>query len=116
MNQLQIWANGNAARDYSIIYITFTNFNAGTNTRDYPVVRIKNGSTLLWPVTVSTDRPMYIWGNFNTVGWQPASFIADAIIFQSSAWTDAAHPLTGRTVAGGGADWLNPAQSRPPTT
>ena len=111
MNQLQLWAAGNAARDYSIIYITFTNAAAGTNTRDYPAVRIKNGSTLRAPVTVSTDRPLYLWGDFNTVGWQPASFIADAIIFQSSAWTDAAHPLTGHTAAGGGTDWLNPPQN-----
>jgi hypothetical protein len=111
MNQLQLWAAGSAARDYSIIYITFTNASATTNTRDYPVVRIKNGSTLRAPVTVSTDRPLYLWGDFNTVGWQPASFIADAIIFQSSAWTDAAHPLTGHTAAGGGTDWLNPPQN-----
>mgnify|MGYP000465421587 CR=1 FL=1 len=24
---------------------------------------------------IATDRPMYIWNNFNTVGWRPASFI-----------------------------------------
>ena len=111
MGALQTWAAANSARNYSIIYITFTNANAGTNTRDYPAVRIKNGATLRAPVTVATDRPMYLWNNFNTVGWQPASFIADAITFQSGAWTDAAHPLTGHTGAGGGTDWLNPAQN-----
>ncbi len=108
---LQTWAAGSAARDYSIIYVTFTNTSATTNTRDYPVVRIRNGATLRKPITISTDRPLYLWGDYNTVGWYPASFIADAIIFQSSAWTDAAHPLTGHTAAGGGTDWLNPPQN-----
>ncbi len=93
MAALQLWANGNVARDYSIVYITFTNVNAGNLNRDYPVVRIQNGATLLWPVTVSTDRPMYIQGNFNTVGWQPASFISDAITFLSPIWLDADHPV-----------------------
>lgn len=111
LGALQTWASGSTARDYSIIYVTFTNVSATTNTRDYPVVRIRNGATLRKPVTISSDRPMYIWGDFNTVGWYPASFIADAITFQSSAWTDAAHPLTGHTGAGGGTDWLNPPQN-----
>ncbi|HEX5005334.1 MAG TPA: hypothetical protein VFV65_08450 [Gemmatimonadales bacterium] len=105
---LQLWASGNAARDYSIIYVTFTNYNATNANRDYPVVRISNGATLRAPVTVATDRPIYIRGNFNTIGWRPASFIADAITFQSNAWTDAGHPLTGHTGAGGGTDWTNP--------
>ena len=36
MGALQTWANGNSARDYSIIYITFTNVNTGNVLRDYP--------------------------------------------------------------------------------
>ena len=93
MGALQTWANGNSVRDYSIVYVTFTNVNAGNVLQDYPVVRISNGATLRWPVTVSTDRPMYVWGNYNTVGWQPASFIADAVTFLSPVWTDAAHAV-----------------------
>lgn len=105
MGALQNWANGVPARDYSIIYVTFTNVNTGNILRDYPVVRVSNGSTLLWPVTVSTDRPMYIWGNYNTVGWQPASFIADAVTFLSPIWTDATHAV-GTHVPG--TDWTTP--------
>ena len=94
LGALQTWAAGNSARNYSIIYITFTNVNTGNILRDYPVVRIKNGATLRAPVTISTDRPMYVWNNFNTVGWQPASFIADAVTFLSPNWTDAGHAVT----------------------
>ncbi len=113
MGALQAWANGNAARDYSITYVTFTNVNTGNVLRDYPVVRIMNGSTLLWPVTVATDRPMYIWSNFNTVGWQPASFIADAITFLSPIWTDATHAV-GTHVPG--TDWTTPQKPNVNTT
>lgn len=92
---LQAWVNvAPGARDASIIYITFINVDPANTLRDYPVVRLVNGSTLLRPMSVATDRPLYVWNNFNTLGWQPASFLADAITFQSSAWTDAAHPWT----------------------
>lgn len=113
MGALQTWANGNSARDYHIVYVTFTNVNAGNVLRDYPVVRISNGSTLLWPVTVATDRPMYIWGNFNTVGWQPASFIADAITFLSPVWTDAAHAVGAHVP---GTNWTSPPVTNVNTT
>lgn len=105
MGALQTWANGNVARDYSITYITFINVDPANLLRDYPVVRIRNGSTLLWPVTVSTDRPMYIWNNYNTVGWQPASFLADAITFLSPIWTDLAHAVGTHIPT---VDWLTP--------
>jgi hypothetical protein len=115
MGALQAWAAGNAARDYSIMYITFTNASATTNTRDYPVVRIRNGATLQAPVTVSTDRPIYVWGDFNTIGWRPASFIADGVTFLSNSWNDAtgSHPVPSgaNSLAGGGPDRLNPAKS-----
>jgi hypothetical protein len=116
MGALQTWASANAARNYSIIYVTFTNVDPTNASRDYPVVRIRNGATLRQPVTVATDRPLYIWGNYNTgATWYPSSFIGDAITFLSSAWTDAAHVVTGgggtHTVAGGGPDWTNPPQN-----
>ena len=90
---LQAWVNVSpVARDASIIYVTFVNVDPLNTLKDYPVLRLVNGSALLRPISIATDRPLYIWNNFNTVGWQPASFLADAITFQSSAWTDAAHP------------------------
>ena len=112
MGALQTWAGGNAARDYSIIYVTFTNVSPTNAARDYPAVRVHNGSLLRSPVTVSTDRPLYIWGNYNNVGWQPASFIADALTILSSSWTDAGHtvPAT-NTAAGGGPDYSSTSQT-----
>jgi len=92
---LQAWVNVSpVARDASIIYVTFINVDPLNTLKDYPVLRLVNGSTLLRPISIATDRPLYIWNNFNTVGWQPASFLSDAITFLSSAWTDAAHPWT----------------------
>lgn len=95
VGQLQNWVNASpVARDASIVYITFINVTAAQR-QDYPVVRLVNGATLIRPISIATDRPLYIWGNFNTAaGWQPASFLADAITFLSPAWTDAAHPWT----------------------
>ncbi len=116
LGALQLWAAGNAARDYSIIYVTFSNVSAGDANRDYPAVRIQNGSLLRAPVTVSTDRPLYVQGNFNTVGWQPSSFIADALTILSNAWNDGtgSHPVPTsgtNSTAGGGNDRTNPARS-----
>ena len=113
MGALQLWASANSVRDYSIVYITFSNVNTGNVLRDYPVVRIRNGSTLRAPITVSTDRPMYIWNNFNTVGWRPASFIADAITFLSPAWTDAAHTVGAHVP---GTSWTSPPVTNVNTT
>jgi hypothetical protein len=93
IGQLQNWVGAAPmARDASIIYITFTNVDPAITERDYPVVRLVNGALLLRPMSIATDRPLYVWNNFNTIGWQPASFLADAITFLSSSWTDAAHP------------------------
>jgi hypothetical protein len=113
LGALQTWAAANSARNYSIIYITFSNVNTGNLSRDYPVVRIRNGATLRAPVTIATDRPMYIWNNFNTVGWQPASFIADAITFLSPIWTDASHAVTTHVP---GTDWTTPQKPAVNTT
>lgn len=109
VNLLHLWAQVAVARDASIIYVTFINSSAADRTRDYPVVRLINGSQLRFPMTLSTDRPLYIRGNFNTVGWQPASFISDAITFLSPGWSDAAHattpPVGGRDPA---VNWVPP--------
>ena len=51
-------------------------------------IRIVNGSTLPTPLTIVTDNPLYIQGNFNTVNKQPASVIADAVNLLSNDWVD----------------------------
>ncbi len=101
---LHDWMAADATRRSAILYITFVNAGPGTLT-DYPAVRLVNGAQLRFPLTVSTDRPVYVRGDFNAVGWQPASLLGDAVTILSNAWTDAAHPwpaagfpLTGASV------------------
>ncbi len=108
VDRLHDWADDAVARDASIIYITFTNVSPADLNRDFPVVRLINGSTLNFPFTLATDRPLYVQGNFNNnVAWQPASLLADAITFLSPSWDDAAasHVVGARVPA---VDVLNP--------
>jgi len=89
---LQNWIAANApARRVDILYVTFINANAGVAARDFAGVRLINGSQLRYPLTVATDRPLYIQGNYNSVGWQPAALLSDAVTFLSAGWVDAAH-------------------------
>ncbi|MGH7499413.1 MAG: hypothetical protein ACREL3_11255 [Gemmatimonadales bacterium] len=89
---LENWIAGNYPnRRVDILYITFANMNAGTATRDYPAVRLINGSALQYPLTVATDAPIYVQGDYNAVGWKPAAILGDAVTFLSAGWNDAAH-------------------------
>ncbi len=94
IGELMAWIDAAAGRGVSIMYITFIN-TAVASGRDYPAIRIVNGRTLTHPLTIATDRPLYIQGNFNDIGWQPASFLADAITFLSNGWNDAGHGTVG---------------------
>jgi hypothetical protein len=80
-------------RATSIMYISFINGAAGDPNRDYPAVRIRNGRVMTHPFTLATSGPLYIWGNFNDIGWRPVSFLADAVTFLSNEWTDAGHTV-----------------------
>lgn len=92
MGRLMNWIDvAPATRGISIMYITFINGAVGDPNRDYPAVRVRNGRTLTHPFTLATSAPLYLWGNFNDIGWQPASFLADAVTFLSNEWNDAAH-------------------------
>lgn len=68
---------------------------------DLAAVRLSNGTALpAKGLTVTTARPLYVWGNYNqtnsaylgttnTSGTRPASLVADAITLLSTNWTDA---------------------------
>jgi hypothetical protein len=67
---------------------------------DYPVVRIKNGSTLpSGGLTIATDLPMYVLGNYNNVGKKGSALLCDAITLLSPSWSDgnSSSPLSSRT-------------------
>jgi hypothetical protein len=107
MNKISAW-NG-------IIYITDTsagtstsvNYNGGPVTSTKRAIRLKNGATLpSTGMTVVSENPVYIWGNYNTGGNPPsnsgtftsptvsgysrkgAAVIGDAINVLSGAWND----------------------------
>jgi hypothetical protein len=92
---LQAWIDGNyPARQVDIFYITFANANPGVATADYPAVRLRNGAALRHPLTIATDRPVYIQGNYNSdPAWQPAAILGDAVTILSAGWNDAAHAV-----------------------
>lgn len=86
----------------SIMYVTFTNawngagWNAAVNNKDFPVVRLSNGWKLKYKLTVATDRPVYVKGNYNSEGpatvWRAAAIIGDGVTFLSPDWLDANRP------------------------
>ena len=58
---------------------------------DFPAVRLINGAALQYPLTVATDRPVYVQGDYNSGVWQPAAIMSDAVTFLSAGWKDADH-------------------------
>jgi len=90
---LNAWMSGAPAdRQVSIFYVEFTG--AGTApdlTGDgvYPAVRLQNGAWLFAPLSVATEWPMIVDGDYNTVGWQPAAVVGDNLTILSNAWDDA---------------------------
>jgi type II secretory pathway pseudopilin PulG len=51
-------------------------------------IRLKNGSTLAAPLTVVSEDPVYVWGDYNTVAKKPAAVICDAVNLLSNRWDD----------------------------
>jgi hypothetical protein len=101
MAQLFAWTGADASKTTSIFYVTFTGGGGYDPSGDgyYPVVRLRNGALLGNPITVATDFPFYIQGDYNTVNWKPSAMVGDAITILSNAWTDGAHTGPGMTTA-----------------
>ena len=51
-------------------------------------IRLKNGSTVLTPLTVATDNPLYTIGNFNSTNKKSVCLMADALTVLSGSWND----------------------------
>ena len=65
-----------------IVYISETRGN-------FPVVEIINATTLpVGGLTIVTDRPMYVLGNFNTTSKKGAALYCDALTLLSPSWSD----------------------------
>ncbi len=71
--------------DNGILYVS--DQRSGSAKQD--AVRLVNGQELpSQGLTVATDRPLYIWGDYNTVNKKPASVVCDAINILSNGWED----------------------------
>jgi hypothetical protein len=74
------------APENGIIYISASETLPG---RKDAVVRLVNGEELpAGGLTVATDNPLYIQGDYNVENPQPASVLTDAINILSNAWDD----------------------------
>ena len=54
-----------------------------------PAVRLRNGSTLNTPLSIASDCPVYVEGNYNLQHNVPAMVAGDAITMLSINWQDA---------------------------
>jgi hypothetical protein len=69
------------------------------------VVRIKNGPELNeGGISVATNRPVYVQGNYNTVNKKSAAIFADTMKVLSNSWEKI--PPAGIPCAGSGCGWL----------
>lgn len=68
-----------------LIYAAWYGQGTGTNCKG---VRLKNGGTLPAPLTVVSEDPVYVWGDYNTTGKKGAAIIGDAINLLSKNWND----------------------------
>ncbi|MGH7276455.1 MAG: hypothetical protein ACREIY_05445, partial [Candidatus Rokuibacteriota bacterium] len=72
---------------------------AGTNLATNPAVRLVNGSQLpSQGLTLVSQNPVYVLGNYNTVGKVPASVMGDAITIQSNSWLSGSYDTKGSEV------------------
>jgi hypothetical protein len=51
-------------------------------------IRLKNGSTLGMKLTVASEDPVYVWGNYNSTAKKGASVISDAVNLLSNSWNN----------------------------
>jgi len=86
-----------AGADPGIIYVSETQ-----DANNSKAVRLTNGATLpASGLSIATDNPVYVKGNYNTVNKKGASIMGDSVTFLSNNWDDtnaanASSPFNGR--------------------
>ncbi len=58
----------------------------------FPIFRVVNGAQLPGPLTVGSEYPLFVQGDYNTVGWQPSSLFGDRLAVLSNSWNDGDAP------------------------
>ncbi|MEE8193106.1 MAG: hypothetical protein V3T74_10205 [Gemmatimonadales bacterium] len=101
---LSLWAAGMTDRASEVVYMEIkapANIGAWSgaakaqlddNTLD-PAVRVINASVLPNRMSIATDWPLYVRGDYNALAWKPSALVGDAITIQSTAWIDADHKV-----------------------
>jgi hypothetical protein len=54
----------------------------------WPALKFVNGSQLPGPLTMGSEYPFYIQGDYNTGLWEPASIFGDRLTLLSNQWVD----------------------------
>jgi hypothetical protein len=99
VNELRLWSAGSQGRLTEVVYVEFVlpaNIDVYTSeTRDQmpdasldPAVRVVNASSLPNGMTVASEWPLYVRGDYNNIGKQPAALAGDGITILSNAWRD----------------------------
>lgn len=114
IDSLRTWSDAvPASRAPRILYIEIVNDDQALVSNDYVAVRIRGGAKLPAPSTASdtgglsivTNRPMYVLGDYNTTVWRPAALMGDAITFLSNP--------SSPTPCTGGSGWCDASQANP---
>jgi len=59
----------------------------------FNALRLTNGADIGRPISIFSENPMYVRGDFNSVDKQPAALAADAVTFLSNSWDDSRSTL-----------------------
>lgn len=59
-----------------------------SSSSEFPGLRITNAASLDAGLTIASENPVYMKGNFNSIDKKPAAILTDALTILSSAWND----------------------------
>jgi len=76
--------SGGCTPSNGVIYAT----REDTTTSNPNGIRLSNGSTVPSNLTVVTNNPLYVKGDFNTVNKKSVALVSDSLNIQSKAWVD----------------------------
>jgi len=99
IGQLSTWVSGDDARRTEVIYVEFVvpenlggysveTFDQIPDATLDPAIRLINGKRLPNRMTVATEWPLYVKGDYNAIFKQAASLASDGITILSNSWLD----------------------------
>jgi hypothetical protein len=103
LNRLRTWVMADsAARAPRIIYVEFvpsSNIVSSGTTDDsdegfyFPVLRLEDGERLHGPLTIGTEYPLYVQGDYNNLNKQAAAVFGDRLTVLSGRWDEDANDV-----------------------